>query len=119
MSWDDEKARKMRDRAIDELELPANWNAVASRIDRYRVRGVHVKSTRVQIWDTMTRRALSARIANATRRMNVSRPRPRRIAAAARRNKAERYTCTLLNNATAVLSIHVAIRTWTLDVARL
>lgn len=28
-------------------------------------------------------------------------------------NKAERYTCTLFNNATAVLSIHVAIRTWT------
>lgn len=31
-----------------------------------------------------------------------------------RRNKAERYTCTLFNNAIAVLSIHVAIRTWTL-----
>jgi len=60
--------------------------------------------------------ALPARIANATRRKTVSRS--CRIAAA-HRNKAERYTCTLLNNATAVLSIHVAIRTWTLDVASL
>lgn len=28
-------------------------------------------------------------------------------------NKAARYTCTSLNNASLVLSIHVAIRTWT------
>lgn len=42
----------------------------------------------------------------------------RRVASLMRRNKAEWYTCTLLNNATAVLPIHVAIRTWTLGVAR-
>lgn len=41
------------------------------------------------------------------------------LGAASRRNEAERYTCTSINNAFIVLSIHVAIRTWTFVVASL